>query len=393
MNHFEQSLYIRHKTGNIGRMRFVVMETPEEDQFGNKVALIETYSCKKVKSNGKGKETKAQRFVYEGKNIGRSNETSPLQQAVSEIKSNITSHLERAWQLTYDAAVAYKEEKKLSSEGFIFPMTAQTYTAGKTEVRWPCFSQPKLDGHRCMAQKVNGEVKMWSRNGKQIHTLPHIHAVLEEILPEGLIVDGELYIHGVKLQKIGSYVKKQQRDSDRVSYNIYDCVLDGTYSDRYNKLASVIQTGLVVKLVETIIVEDAAAARKYHDECVEHGYEGSMLRQGDYPYEDDHRSKGLLKVKLFTDAEFKILDIKLGTPRFIDNEDGSQTRLEVPIYTLEAENGKPFNATAEGTMYEKDAVWADRNNRIGKLLTVKYFMLTEDGIPFLPVALRMYEPL
>ena len=50
---------------------------------------------------------------------------------------------------------------------------------------------------------------------------------------------------------------------------------------------------------------------KLHTEFKALGYEGTILRHGTTGYEDDKRSRNLIKVKDYDEAEFKIVSGKL----------------------------------------------------------------------------------
>jgi hypothetical protein len=110
------------------------------------------------------------------------------------------------------------------------------------------------------------------------------------------------------------------------------------------------------------------------------GYEGQILRTNSL-YENK-RSKGLLKHKSFVDAEFTILGVIEGK----GNLTGKVGKLQFEI------NGKPFESAVNGD-WEYLAELLKRNDLIGKQATVKYFELTEDGIPRFPkvIAIRDFE--
>ena len=62
------------------------------------------------------------------------------------------------------------------------------------------YSQPKLDGIRCVVDK-NG---MWTRAGKPINSCPHIFESLKKFIEDNpnMIIDGELYNHELKADLI-----------------------------------------------------------------------------------------------------------------------------------------------------------------------------------------------
>ena len=111
--------------------------------------------------------------------------------------------------------------------------------------------------------------------------------------------------------------------------------------------------------------------------------EGTMIRFGTDGYQVDKRSKKLLKIKEFHDAEFKVIGYEEGTPRIR----GDKT-YRVPVWICEIESGATFNVRAAGNMHEIDLEWKHRDECVGNILTVKYHNYSKDGIPQLPIALQ-----
>ena len=111
------------------------------------------------------------------------------------------------------------------------------------------------------------------------------------------------------------------------------------------------------------------------------GYEGQMLRL-DAQYENK-RSKSLLKHKSFQDGEFEILGVLEGK----GNLTGKVGKLMFEI------NGKPFESAVNGDWEYIERLWNSKEGLIGKMATVKYFELTEDGLPRFPkvIAIRDFE--
>ena len=122
------------------------------------------------------------------KNVGRANETSIAEQVVAEVEAK---YIEKQYQGKYHA------NKKHTSKGaqYIECMLADKYDA-KKHVNFPYYSQPKLDGVRCLVSKDG----MQSRNGKPIISAPHIREALEQFFQEfpDVVLDGELYNHDLK---------------------------------------------------------------------------------------------------------------------------------------------------------------------------------------------------
>lgn len=366
---FHELLYINHSSGQTGSWEISVTDN------GDNTATITTSACKVLG----GKPVVTPEIVREGKNIGRANETTPLQQAISEATAKAQKKIDKG----YTREIPQAGQKAVNSLGLTKPMLAQDF---KAVTQWPVYVQPKLDGNRCLATNQGGKIILWSRGGKEIY-LPHIVKALEGILPEGVTVDGELYCHGETLQTITSWIKKNRPESSRIQYMVYDCVDSECFSVRKQITRRILPVGTGVEWLQTFEVHDEEQLKHYHETWVGKGYEGTMVRTLGVGYEDGKRSKSLQKMKDFQDAEFEIIDVIQGTPR-----QTATGQLEVAIYVCKC-GEHTFNATAPGDMFEKHTAWLQRDSAIGKQLTVKFFNWTPDGLPFLPVALRIREDL
>ena len=127
----------------------------------------------------------------EGKNISRSNETSPEEQAVLEAKAKYQKQIDRG----YSAKIAMaKEERKIQDS--VSPMLAKDFKDRKKYITFPVLSQPKYDGIRCVLSKD------WcrSRNGKDHVAVDHIREIAKSLFDKypDLIFDGELYNHDLR---------------------------------------------------------------------------------------------------------------------------------------------------------------------------------------------------
>lgn len=319
------------------------------------------------------------------KNIGRSNETTCLEQAQLELDSRTNKQFDKGY-------VKTQEEAKLPSTntlGLTKPMLAQPMEKVKPEdIDWSmAAAQPKLDGHRAMFK----DGTLYSRQGKVID-LPHITEAIKAAGIDHLHLDGELYIHGKSLQEIGSLVKRKQEGTEDLVYHIYDLVGDGSWLSRISTLHNAgrveYEWPMSIKLLGYSRVATFEELQEFHERQLAAGYEGTMLRWGSTGYQDGKRSKQLLKLKNFQDAEFTIVGVERGVPYIKDC-----VTYEVPVWVCDAGNGETFTCTAQGDMHQKHNLWETREGHVGKPLTVKFHYLSKDGIPQLPVALRFREDL
>lgn len=277
--------------------------------------------------------------------------------------------------------------KDIDTPVYFKPMLAHDYNDYKDKIKFPIYSQPKLDGIRCIIRSDG----MWSRNGKQIISAPHIFESLIPLFEKNpdLILDGELYADKsvADFNTIISCVRKTkptaadlQLSKESIQYYVYDLPsCDGKFSDRAREYMSMDLPKCCIKVPIITIHMEEGILPEYRGYMIQ-GYEGQILRT-DSLYENK-RSKYLLKRKEFTDEEFTILGVVQGN----GNLTGKVGKLQFEI------NGKPFESAVNGTWEYLEELYK-RNDLVGKQATVKYFELTADGIPRFPkvIEIRDYD--
>lgn len=360
-----------YKRTSVGGTQVWFMELDE------RAARYRTHSGKKD-----GKIVISNWTDVEGKNIGKANETFAYDQAKSEIDSKYKKKLETGYMET---------EGAIDETTFRSPMLAKNYNDYKDMV-WvdggpKVFSQPKLDGIRCVIDKHG----MWTRNGKKITSCPHIYYALVPIFTyyKEAVFDGELYADKLSdnFNEIVSLVKKAKPDIDdmkkaqaNIFYHTYDMIHDGVsnselFSDRTKTLAFLITKfhPTSVVLVPTTEVSDEAELNKLYEQYLEEGQEGQIVRV-DAPYQTK-RTQFLLKRKEFQDDEFIIKGVFEGE----GNRKGT-----VGWMTFVNGAGKSFKSNVKGCHEYLAKLLAKKKTLIGKTATIKYFNLTPDGIPRFP---------
>lgn len=271
-------------------------------------------------------------------------------------------------------------------------MLARTY--GPKYSHFPCYVQPKLNGVRCLYQNgvfQSRDEKIWNPS-----VLAHLRDDLAQIGTANLILDGELYVHGWRLQRINGAIAVNRTsprdDTHLVEYHVFDIINPTvSFSDRWlsTRYALVESTLEHVKMVTT----DYAASREQVDQYFRRytglGYEGIMLRP-DGPYEfgrtahgTEKRSEYLWKYKQWEDGEFVCVGTTPGEGK-ADIGMGALT-LGIEGYGL-TDGDKTINTTFKvGTGFDDaERVEFAQNPPIGRLVKIRYLELTADGIPFNP---------
>lgn len=305
-----------------------------------------------------------------GKNIGRSNETSPEEQAKLEANSRWLKQIDRG----------YRENVSDLDKVEVSAMLSQDYNKKPHLITFPCLSSVKLDGCRCLAFKEDGVVRLKSRGNKEYH-LPHIQEALALVMRDGDILDGELYTHGMMLQEIMSCVKKPNENTPHIEYLVFDIVNDNPYSERYKEIDARFGNihSFPVSVVEHYVTGSEADMKEQHRKFVELGYEGIMLRNLDGLYESGKRSNNLSKYKEFADYECRILDV-------IEDRNNNGVFL---LYDSVADN--TFTCTY-GSFDERKEQLANKTDYIGKALTVKYQSRYKDtNLPQFPTGVAVRD--
>ena len=356
--------------------------------------IISVDGCTIIKEYGQvgGKIQTTEDTVRSGKSIGRSNETSCEEQATAEAKAQWEKKLKSGYVKTKKEAKEGTVDADFVTGG-VEPMLAHKFRDHESKIEYPCYSQPKLDGIRCIAIIEMGVATLWTRTRKPITGVPHIIKALEQQFPQydgdttedRTILDGELYNHSYKdrFEEIVSFCKQvtPKHGYQIVQYHVYDMVDGCAFTERTDRIKS---SGFVNPLVavKTTYTLNAEELMEQFNEDRNDGYEGTMVRNADSLYENK-RSYNLQKIKEFDDAEFKITGIKSGRGRMA----------ECAIFTCTTAKGELFDCKMEGSLDVLKAILKNPRSVVGKWLTVRYQGFTNGNMPRFPigVVVRDYE--
>ena len=260
--------------------------------------------------------------------------------------------------------------------------------------------QPKLDGVRCLiqyerrVQPREDVVVAYSRTGKEWKNIDHILFNLKPWfqLNPNVILDGELYNHDLKddFEKIISLVRKQKPDdidmlesADMVQFHCYDIIDETkTFEERNRFIQQTVPRNHCVKHVKTQAVGSETLAKVVHQQNLDNGYEGSILRTND-TYKCG-RSWNLRKFKDFHDDEALLLEWvegkgkRKGTIGKFMAQDSEGNIFGMPVMDK-------FDYLQEN--FEEMKTW------VGKLATFTYFERTNANSYRHPLfkAIRDYE--
>jgi len=244
------------------------------------------------------------------------------------------------------------------------------------------YSQPKLDGFCCIAQASG----LTSREGQPIVSVPHIEAALAPFFHEfpDAVLHGELYNHDLNedFEELSSILKKSKPgagdlvvSAQLAQFHVYDYPSEGeiAFGERSKLLEIDLApwVGGCIRLVDTTLVLDPDHLDTKHFQHLEDGYEGQIVRL-DLAYEQK-RSWSVLKRKIFESHEYAVEEIMEGKGNYA----GVAKRV-----TCRLPDGRSFGAGIRGKKpFLKSLLSEDH-----KVVTIRHFGFTGDGIPRMGVA-------
>lgn len=272
-------------------------------------------------------------------------------------------------------------------------------------LRFPVLATPKLDGIRVL--KVGG--KAVTRKFKPVPNT-HIREVLEKYLPDG--VDGEIMTPGT-FNDIQSKVMSFDGKPEFTFY-AFDYVKDSLtkpYKDRMldmlNDLESVVRDSTLpfsINLLTPVLVRTIEELLELESQCLEHGFEGVMIRQPDSKYKcgrSTPKEQILMKLKRFLDAEARVIGFEekmhndnaqekdeFGLSKRSSKKDGLQpTNTLGALLVEDITTGIKFGIGSGFDNALKKEIWDNRTKYMGKLVKYKYQPVGQKEAPRFPVFL------
>lgn len=253
-------------------------------------------------------------------------------------------------------------------------MVVSDYRHYSHKVSFPAFTQPKIDGIRC----VGSEDGLFSRNKLKFDKHPEILSEVQYLCNKyKVILDGDLYNPDLNLQQLVSAVKAPKDVS--VYYYIFDIIdTELSFGNRLLKLLEILGKEKQLKFIRSInteVVNNHFEIHEKHESYIKQGYEGTIIRN-DSPYQLGE-CYNVFKYKDFFDEEFMVKNVLPNGSFVMLMPDGKST----------------FKGTPSCSKEDKKRFYKDRVNIIGKKATIQYAKKTVAGFPGSATvkAIRDYE--
>lgn len=256
----------------------------------------------------------------------------------------------------------------------------------------PWLVQPKLNGERCRLLVRHGLVTMLSSEENEITSLPHIIQSVQALNLPDVELDGEIYLHGMSKQEIGSYLRRKEPKEgyEKIQYHVYDLIIDHPQINRIFYL----EEYLWPQLQKAYPLQKVTTHQCYNPErlldiltyYMEQKYEGIIVRNK-LPCYVRKRTVDMLKWKPKHKDSYRIVGF---------NEEVDQ--YGTPTNTLGSivceKDGQQFKVSAGGFdhLTRRNTWFAQTEILLSKQwLLVRYPELTDRGIPNHAVALEITD--
>ena len=248
--------------------------------------------------------------------------------------------------------------------------------------------EPKLDGVRviviCDVDK--DEVKLFSRNGKELSNFPEINKQFDEMLDqmsESMVFDGEVMSDDFQTLMREIHRKGGAKTKD-AKLNLFDCMplynfMDGSCVEpitERKKWLDKYEFGPNINVVESVRInlsepDGQKQFADYNKMCIDRGFEGIMVKPVGGIYECK-RSTGWLKVKPFIEVSLKVVDVEEGTGRNAG---------KLGALVVEGTDMDKFIKTNVGsglTDTDRETFWEAKDKLIGQIVEVRADAITQN---------------
>lgn len=248
----------------------------------------------------------------------------------------------------------------------------------------------KLDGVRCLAVvNYEGECTLYSRMGKELTTLNKVKEAIEATGIINTVFDGEICLidenGNEDFQGVMKQLRRKDHQIENPAYMIFDMIHKPNFdnqkggpilSERLAALRGFLTgrfiTTNILRYTDQFQITDGRHFDKWGQIATDNNWEGFMIRK-DVSYEGK-RTKNLLKVKKFHDAEYVVVDYDNDDHEVV--RDGRSETIKMLAQVWIEHKGHKVKV-GSGWSQEQRLQYMD-GSIVGKVITVQYFEETKN---------------
>lgn len=289
----------------------------------------------------------------------------------------------------------YLPKNRTTADNVLLPMLAKTYTPKVFDKCSTFIGQYKINGLRCFIQAyVDDDIfktkhlKFISREGTVWNSLTNLEEcllyifgdyVINKMIDDNLILDGELYLPNHSVNEINHFVKDRSCiENAQLQYWCYDIAVEeytqaarsdllralfnNRYTEFFTKSTHLSNTNRFVVLPAYNVGNSVEALAK-RDTFIDYGFEGLILRNPKAEYQFGKRNQSMIKFKRADDGMFEIIDIY---PEGIK-------RSNIPLLLLRNDiNDATFEVHIGGKQQYQTQILNNKGFFIGKTVYLRY---------------------
>jgi DNA ligase-1 len=248
----------------------------------------------------------------------------------------------------------------------------------------------KLDGVRCICIVKGDDVKFISRNGKEFHTLGKIKQEILRLGIDDVVLDGEICLMNEDgtddFQGIMKQIQRKDHTIENPKYWIFDILQPTEFSGEIESPNFSVRVGSrttwlsdidatqILEVLPQVKILDETSLDELKAQSKDHNWEGLIARR-DTPYQSG-RTKNMLKIKEFFDAEYEVTSLIMGPQRIIVNGKEVEERM-LSAVTIE-HKGSKVQVGSGFTIEERQYYYKNPGEILGKIISVQYFEESRD---------------
>jgi len=252
------------------------------------------------------------------------------------------------------------------------------------------YASRKLDGVRCLAVvDTEGTCTLYSRMGKEFTTLNIIKYAIEATGIINYVFDGEICLldedGNEDFQSVMKELRRKDHQIENPTFMIFDMIHKtefdkGKSTDILSERLHTLRTWLgprydtkeTLRYLDQAVITDGRHFDMWAQKANDNNWEGFMLRK-DTEYEGK-RSKNLLKVKTFHDAEYTVTAVDFDRMRIV--KDGREEYLDMLAQVWIEHKG--YKVKVGSGFSQEQRLKYTQEPIVGKTITVQYFEETKN---------------
>lgn len=257
----------------------------------------------------------------------------------------------------------------------------------KRIAQWPVAVEPKYDGVRALFIYTQSQGGFYSRTGKRFESLDDMaHKItqrFQKYSAPAIVLDGEIMDRSNSFHKIVGDVHKKGIQLDQATFNIFDVIPYGHFSNgeyvvpykQRNVYVGRILTqwfpdllGEELRKVPSRLCSTHGEIMDYYQEIRDQGGEGVIVKPMDHAYVCK-RSHSWLKIKDCQSVDAPVVDFVEGTGKFENN-------LGALVIDVDGVRVNVGSGLDDATRRQ---IWSDRDRLKGLMVEVEYHEKTPDG--------------